>query len=41
MLSEVMGRDCGAIALRAGIALGAEAIVVPEGGLDLVSWPPG
>lgn len=36
MLSEVMGRDCGAIALRAGIALGAEAIVVPEGGLDLV-----
>ncbi|RMG69519.1 MAG: 6-phosphofructokinase, partial [Chloroflexi bacterium] len=29
-LIEVMGRDCGYIALMAGIAGGAEAIVIPE-----------
>jgi 6-phosphofructokinase 1 len=27
---EVMGRDSGAIALRAGISCGAEAILLPE-----------
>ncbi|MBK0379942.1 6-phosphofructokinase [Mucilaginibacter segetis] len=27
---EVMGRDCGLIALRTGIASGAEAIIIPE-----------
>ncbi len=27
---EVMGRDCGLIALRTGIATGAEAILIPE-----------
>lgn len=27
---EVMGRDCGSIALRAGLASGAESILVPE-----------
>lgn len=31
---EVMGRDAGFIALRAGIAVGAEAIFLPEGGLS-------
>jgi 6-phosphofructokinase 1 len=30
MLIEVMGRDCGYLALMAGIAGGAEAVVVPE-----------
>ena len=29
-LIEVMGRDCGYLALMAGIAGGAEAIVIPE-----------
>lgn len=29
-LVEVMGRDCGYLALRAGVAGGAEAIVIPE-----------
>src|SRR5437762_1364527 len=29
-LVEVMGRDCGYLALMAGIAGGAEAIVIPE-----------
>lgn len=32
---EVMGRHCGDIALHAGIAGGAETIVVPEVGFDL------
>lgn len=31
---EVMGRDCGDLALYAGIAGGAEGIIVPEKGLD-------
>ncbi len=31
---EVMGRDAGFIALRSGIATGAEAVMVPESGLD-------
>ncbi|MCG3152568.1 MAG: ATP-dependent 6-phosphofructokinase [bacterium] len=30
VLVEVMGRDCGEIALRAGVAGGAEVILVPE-----------
>jgi 6-phosphofructokinase 1 len=30
MLVEVMGRDCGYLALMAGIAGGAEAVVIPE-----------
>ena len=30
MLIEVMGRDCGYLALMAGIAGGAEAVVIPE-----------
>src|ERR687898_902900 len=29
-LVEVMGRDCGYLALMAGIAGGAEAVVIPE-----------
>lgn len=36
---EVMGRDCGLIALRTGIASGAEAILIPEtktSGIDSV-----
>ena len=33
-LVEVMGRDCGYLALMAGIAGGAEAIVVPEFEVD-------
>jgi 6-phosphofructokinase 1 len=32
---EVMGKDCGMIALRTGIAAGAEAILVPESNSDL------
>ena len=32
---EVMGRDCGDIALYAGIACGAEAVLVPEVELDI------
>ena len=31
---EVMGRDCGDIALFAGLATGAEAVIVPELGYD-------
>jgi 6-phosphofructokinase 1 len=34
---EVMGKDCGMIALRTGIAAGAEAILVPESNSDLNS----
>jgi 6-phosphofructokinase 1 len=34
-LVEVMGRDCGYLALMAGIAGGAEAVVIPERELDL------
>jgi 6-phosphofructokinase 1 len=33
-LVEVMGRDCGYLALMAGIAVGAEAIIIPEAELD-------
>ena len=33
-LVEVMGRDCGYLALMAGIAGGAEAIIIPEAELD-------
>jgi len=32
---EVMGRDCGDIALMAGLAGGAESIIVPEVGLNM------
>ncbi|RBP44755.1 6-phosphofructokinase [Garciella nitratireducens] len=32
---EVMGRNCGDIALYAGLAGGAEAIIVPEKGFDI------
>ncbi len=32
---EVMGRDCGSIALQAGLACGAESILVPEIPFDL------
>jgi 6-phosphofructokinase 1 len=32
---EVMGRHCGDIALAAGLASGAESILVPEGGADM------
>jgi 6-phosphofructokinase 1 len=32
---EVMGKDCGMIALRTGIAAGAEAILVPNSNTDL------
>ncbi len=32
---EVMGRECGSIALRAGLACGAESILVPEIPYDL------
>lgn len=34
---EVMGRDCGLIALRTGIATGAEAILIPETTTDIDS----
>ncbi len=34
-LVEVMGRDCGDIALRAGLAIGAESILIPEVDYDL------
>jgi len=34
-LIEVMGRRCGEIALRAGLAIGAESILVPEVPFDL------
>jgi 6-phosphofructokinase 1 len=34
---EVMGRDAGLIALRSGIAVGAEAILIPESKNDLES----
>ena len=34
LLVEVMGRDCGYLALVAGIAGGAEAVVIPERELD-------
>src|SRR5258708_17427533 len=33
-LVEVMGRNCGYLALAAGIAGGAEAIVMPEGEVE-------
>ncbi|RRN77674.1 6-phosphofructokinase, partial [Pseudoxanthomonas sp. SGD-10] len=32
---EIMGRDCGLIALRSGIAVGAEAILIPETKTDI------
>lgn len=32
---EVMGRDCGDIALQAGLAIGAESILIPEIPFDL------
>lgn len=32
---EVMGRDCGLITLRSGIAVGAESIFIPESKTDL------
>jgi 6-phosphofructokinase 1 len=32
---EVMGRNCGAIALRSGLAIGAESILLPEVPFDL------
>ncbi|MDA9555751.1 6-phosphofructokinase [Pelobium sp.] len=32
---EVMGRDCGLIALRSGISVGAESILIPETKTDL------
>lgn len=32
---EVMGRDCGLIALRSGIGVGAESIMIPETKTDL------
>jgi 6-phosphofructokinase 1 len=32
---EVMGRDCGLIALRSGIGIGAEAIMIPETKTDI------
>lgn len=34
---EVMGRDCGLIALRSGIGVGAESIMIPETKTDLPS----
>ncbi|RNC29746.1 MAG: ATP-dependent 6-phosphofructokinase [Candidatus Dichloromethanomonas elyunquensis] len=34
-LVEVMGRNCGDIALRAGLAIGAESILIPEISFDL------
>lgn len=35
MITEVMGRDCGQIALLSGIALGATAIAIPEIDFDI------
>jgi 6-phosphofructokinase 1 len=35
---EVMGRDCGYIALMAGIAGGAEVIIIPEIHFDIQKW---
>ena len=32
---EVMGRDCGDIALHAGLAGGAECVIIPEKGYDI------
>lgn len=32
---EIMGRDCGLIALRSGIAVGAESILIPETKTDI------
>lgn len=34
MILEVMGRDCGYLALMAGIAGGAEAVIIPEVEID-------
>src|SRR3984885_11858010 len=34
---EVMGRDSGLIALRTGIAAGAETIMIPEGNTDIMA----
>lgn len=34
---EVMGRDCGLIALRSGIGVGAESIMIPETKTDMKS----
>jgi 6-phosphofructokinase 1 len=31
---EVMGRDCGFLALASGVATGAESVIVPEFGID-------
>ncbi|MBD1260715.1 6-phosphofructokinase [Maribacter polysiphoniae] len=35
-LIEVMGRDCGYIAMHSGLGVGADAILVPESGQDFV-----
>lgn len=35
-LIEVMGRDCGYIAIHSGLGVGADAILVPESGQDFV-----
>ncbi len=35
-LIEVMGRDCGYIAINSGLGVGADAILVPESGQDFV-----
>ncbi|MFC4094742.1 ATP-dependent 6-phosphofructokinase [Euzebyella saccharophila] len=35
-LIEVMGRDCGYIAINAGLGVGADAILIPESGQDFV-----
>ena len=35
---EVMGRHCGDIALHAGLASGAETILVPEVEYNLMKW---
>lgn len=34
VIIEIMGRDCGDLALYAGIAGGAESVIIPEVGLD-------
>src|SRR5690606_17580107 len=34
---EVMGRDSGLIALRSGIGIGAEAILIPEAKMDFTN----
>jgi 6-phosphofructokinase 1 len=31
-----MGRDCGYIAINAGLGVGADAILIPESGQDFV-----